>query len=159
AFHLARVYGSADISNDEMFIRHTYLCQFAKLLAYAACFGVEEAMQRIEGIIDGRAFEILGVSNIGEQDFFAWVLAPEVHTLSLEIFKHIVASLVVYDLHTIDQDLLKQLYQNLVEPETRHRLGEFYTPDWLAELTLREIGCRPGPSLLAPRCGCGTFGF
>jgi len=90
AFHLARVYGSADISNDEMFVRHTYLCQFAKLLAYAACFGVEEAMQRIEGIIDGRAFEILGVSNIGEQDFFAWVLAPEVHSLSLEIFKHIV---------------------------------------------------------------------
>ena len=159
AFHLARVYGSADISNDEMFIRHTYLCQFAKLLAYTACFGVEEAMQKIEGIIDGRAFEILGVSNIGEQDFFAWVLAPEVHTLSLEIFKHIAASLVVYDLSNIEEDLLKQLYQNLVEPETRHESGEFYTPDWLAELTLREIGYRPGQSLLDPSCGSGTFLF
>jgi hypothetical protein len=159
AFHLARVYGSTDVSNDEMFVRHTYLCQFAKLLAYTAHFGVGEATQKIEGIIDGKAFEMLGVNNIGEQDFFAWVLAPEVHSLTLEIFKHITASLVVYDLCTIDEDLLKQLYQNLVEPETRHELGEFYTPDWLAELTLREIGYRPGQSLLDPACGSGTFLF
>ena len=31
AFYLARVYGSADASNEEMFVRHTYLCQFAKI--------------------------------------------------------------------------------------------------------------------------------
>jgi len=159
AFHLARVYGNTDVSNDEMFIRHTYLCQFAKLLAYAACFGVREAKQKIESIIDGRAFEILGVSNIGEQDFFAWVLAPEVHSLTLEIFNYIAASLIVYDLSNIDEDLLKQLYQNLVAPETRHESGEFYTPDWLAELTLREIGYQPGQSLLDPSCGSGTFLF
>ncbi len=159
AFHLARVYGSADVSNDEMFVRHTYLCQFAKILAYAVRVGVGETTQRIEGIIDGRAFEILGVNNIGEQDFFAWVLAPEVQHLTLGVFNHIAASLVVYDLRSIDEDLLKQLYQNLVEPETRHELGEFYTPDWLAELTLREIGYQPNQSLLDPACGSGTFLF
>src|SRR5207244_7694315 len=43
--------------------------------------------------------------------------------------------------------------------ETRHGLGEFYTPDWLAELSLREIGYRPGQSLLDPACGSGTFLF
>ena len=132
AFHLARVYGSADVSNNELFVRHTYLCQFAKILAYAARFGVGEAASRIEGIINGKAFEVLGVGNIGEQDFFAWVLAPEVQALTLDIFRHIAASLVVYDLSQINEDLLKQLYQSLVEPETRHELGEFYTPDWLA---------------------------
>jgi hypothetical protein len=46
-----------------------------------------------------------------------------------------------------------------VEPETRHELGEFYTPDWLAELTLREIGYKPDQSLLDPACGSGTFLF
>src|SRR5258708_27905472 len=112
-----------------MFVRHTYLCQFAKILAYAVRVGVGETTQRMEGIIDGREFEILGVNNIGEQDFFAWVLAPEVQHLTLGVFNHIAASLVVYDLHSIDEDLLKQLYQNLVGPETRHELGEFYTPD------------------------------
>lgn len=159
AFHLARVYGSADVNNDEMFVRHTYLCQFAKILAYAARFGVGEATKKIEGIIDGSAFEVLGVSNIGEQDFFAWVLAPDVRAQTLGVFTHIATSLRVYDLHRINEDLLKQLYQNLVEPETRHELGEFYTPDWLAELTLREIGYRHGQSLLDPACGSGTFLF
>jgi hypothetical protein len=47
----------------------------------------------------------------------------------------------------------------LVDPETRHELGEFYTPDWLAELTLEEIGYRPGQSLMDPSCGAGTFLF
>ncbi|HEU0002777.1 MAG TPA: N-6 DNA methylase, partial [Ktedonobacteraceae bacterium] len=159
AFHLARVYGYADVSSDEMFVRHTYLCQFAKILAFTAHFGVGEVSKRIEGVIDGKAFEIMGFNNIGEQDFFAWVLAPEVRASTLAIFNHIAASLVVYDLSKINEDLLKQLYQNLVEPETRHELGEFYTPDWLAELTLREIGYQPGQSLLDPACGSGTFLF
>lgn len=159
AFHLARVYGNADISNDEMFVRHTYLCQFAKILAYASYFGIGNATKQIEGIINGRAFQVLGVSNIGEQDFFAWVLAPEVRLQTLDIFRRIAESLVAYNLKQIDEDLLKQLYQNLVEPETRHELGEFYTPDWLAELTLREIGYQPGQSLLDPACGSGTFLF
>lgn len=159
AFHLARVYGSADVSNEELFIRHTYLCQFAKILVYVARFGIGRAAEEIEHILDGRAFEVLGVNNIGEHDFFAWVLAPEIQDQTFGVFRHIVASLAVYNLSHIDEDLLKQLYQNLVDPETRHELGEFYTPDWLAELTLREMGYRPGQSILDPACGSGTFLF
>lgn len=149
AFYLARVYGSADAGNEEMFVRHTYLCQFAKILAYATYFSSGRASDEIEEILSGRGFEVLGISNVGEEDFFAWVLAPEVKARILEAFRQIAASLAVYDLSKIDEDLLKQLYQNLVEPETRHELGEFYTPDWLAELTLREIKYAPGRSLLA----------
>jgi len=162
AFHLAQVYGTADVSNDELFVRHTYLCQFAKMLAYAAYFGVEEAIQQIECIIDGTAFEALGTGipgNIGEYDFFSWVLAPQVRTQTIDAFRHMADNLAIYDLQSINEDLLKQLYQNLVEPETRHGSGEFYTPDWLAELILREIGYHPGQSLLDPACGSGTFLF
>jgi len=162
AFHLAQVYGTADVSNDELFVRHTYLCQFAKMLAYAAYFGVEEAIRQIEDIIDGTAFEALGTGipgNIGEYDFFSWVLAPQVRTQTIDAFRHMADNLAIYDLQSINEDLLKQLYQNLVEPETRHGSGEFYTPDWLAELILREIGYHPGQSLLDPACGSGTFLF
>ncbi len=159
AFHLARVYGSADVSNDEMFVRHTYLCQFAKLLAYTARFGVGPASDRVEGIVDGSAFEVFGINNIGEQDFFAWVTTPEARAKTVALFRHLIASFAVYDLSRINEDLLKQLYQSLVGPETRHELGEFYTPDWLAELTLREINYRPKQSLLDPACGSGAFLF
>ena len=69
------------------------------------------------------------------------------------------AELQVYDLSAVRQDLLKQLYQNLVDPETRHDLGEYYTPDWLAQLTLQEIDYRAAQSLLDPACGSGTFLF
>lgn len=159
AFHLARVYGSADVTNDEMFVRHTYLCQFAKLLAYTARFGVGSATEQVEGIVDGAAFEVFGISNIGEQDFFAWVTAPEARSTTFPLFRHLIASLAVYDLSRINEDLLKQLYQSLVGAETRHELGEFYTPDWLAELTLRTIAYQPGQSLLDPACGSGAFLF
>ncbi len=166
-FHLAQVYGSTNvgaqfIAPDELFVRHTYLCQFAKMLAYAAYFGVEKAIRQIEDIIDGTAFEALGTGipgNIGEYDFFSWVLAPQVRTQTINAFRHMADNLAIYDLQSINEDLLKQLYQNLVEPETRHGSGEFYTPDWLAELILREIGYHPGLSLLDPACGSGTFLF
>jgi hypothetical protein len=53
----------------------------------------------------------------------------------------------------------------MITPQTRHDLGEFYTPDWLAELTLRQTGFPSGQSsdaaasLLDPSCGSGTFLF
>ena len=42
----------------------------------------------------------------------------------------------------------------------RHDLGEFYTPDWLAEYMLREtLAKKPTAKLLDPACGSGTFLF
>jgi len=58
----------------------------------------------------------------------------------------------------VDEDLLKMLYQELVDPQDRQLLGEFYTPDWLAELTLEQINYTKG-TLLDPACGSGTFLF
>ena len=78
---------------------------------------------------------------------------------SISLLLALSAELQVYDLSAIRQDLLKQLYQNLVDPETRHDLGEYYTPDWLAQLTLQEIDYRAPQSLLDPACGSGTFLF
>ncbi len=157
---LAKVYGS-DIGSDELFVRHTYLNQLAKLLAYTALHN--EAIPHddtlLANIVSGEAFNSLGVNNLGEIDFFAWILEEEVKADALAMLRRLAQSLAVYDLERVDEDLLKQLYQNLVDPETRHGLGEFYTPDWLAELTLRTIEYRPGQSLLDPACGSGTFLF
>lgn len=158
---LTQVYGS-DITSDELFIRHTYLAQFAKVLAYTASHGNGAPLHdpdTLARIVDGRAFHDLWFGNVGEADFFAWILEPEVRGETLKILSGLAASLVVYDLSQIDEDLFKQLYQNLVDPAMRHDLGEYYTPDWLAELTLDEVEYRPGQSLLDPSCGSGTFLF
>ncbi|RMG88793.1 MAG: hypothetical protein D6712_02950 [Chloroflexi bacterium] len=162
---LIRVYGE-DISSeiykgpikaDELFLRHTYLSQFARILAYAALYDLPDTHATIEGVLNGKAFKSSGARNIGGGDFFSWVLMPDIKDDALELFFRIAQSLIVYDLSRIDQDLLKQLYQNLNEEQ--HELGEYYTPDWLAELVLREIDYQPNQSLYDPACGSGTFLF
>ena len=57
------------------------------------------------------------------------------------------------------RDLLKKLYQQLFPKSVRHDLGEYYTPDWLAEHVLNELGYEGDPDkrLLDPACGSGTF--
>lgn len=154
---LSKVYGS-DIADDELFIRHTYLSQFAKLLAFAALQGRPDR-NMIHLVVNGEAFHQHGVSNIGENDFFSWALMDGIRKESLDLLYGLAVELQVYDLSAVRQDLLKQLYQNLVDPETRHDLGEYYTPDWLAQLTLQEIDYRAPQSLLDPACGSGTFLF
>jgi len=54
------------------------------------------------------------------------------------------------------RDTLKDLYQEAIPRRTRHALGEYYTPDWLAEHVLDELGYRD-ERLLDPSCGSGTF--
>jgi hypothetical protein len=55
--------------------------------------------------------------------------------------------------------LLKKLYQQLFPKSVRHDLGEYYTPDWLADHVLNELGYLGDPDkrLLDPSCGSGTF--
>lgn len=154
---LSKVYGS-DIADDNLFIRHTYLSQFAKLLVFAALEGRPKNSD-LPSIVNGEAFHKHGVSNIGENDFFSWLMMSDIRSESINLLYALSAELQVYDLSAIRQDLLKQLYQNLVDPETRHDLGEYYTPDWLAQLTLQEINYDAPQSLLDPACGSGTFLF
>ncbi len=56
-------------------------------------------------------------------------------------------------------DLFKPLYQNLFPRALRHLLGEYYTPDWLADHVLDQVGYhgQPDARLLDPACGSGTF--
>ncbi len=54
------------------------------------------------------------------------------------------------------RDAFKGLYQRVFPRRRRHALGEYYTPDWLAEHVLDELGYAGG-CLVDPACGSGTF--
>ena len=57
-------------------------------------------------------------------------------------------------------DVLKTLYESLIDPRQRHDLGEYYTPDWLAErMCVRAIPDPLDQRVLDPACGSGTFPF
>ena len=55
-----------------------------------------------------------------------------------------------------EEDVFRQLYEVLIEPETRRRIGEYYTPLWVVDLILREFQLK-GKLVLDPFCGSGTF--
>ncbi|GFP34738.1 hypothetical protein HKBW3S43_00530, partial [Candidatus Hakubella thermalkaliphila] len=163
---------------------HTYYATFIKLLALqivhyyampklgtdlrqAAAFKSEQLKAYLQRMEQGGIFRELGIANLLEGDFFGWYLDIWDEAI-YQALKEIVASLANYSLVTLDvdpeqtRDLLKKLYQNLMPRALRHNLGEYYTPDWLAErlLDMLEAGRfkgDPNRRLLDPACGSGTF--
>ncbi|MBI4340077.1 MAG: SAM-dependent DNA methyltransferase [Chloroflexi bacterium] len=153
---LAKVYGHS-VARDALFLRHSYLSVLVKLLAHSALFADRPKGPELRQVLSGHAFANL--PNLVEEDFFCWVLDQPNEGEALELLRGLAQHLAIYDLSHVGQDLLKELYENLVDEETKHDLGEVYTPDWLAELTLAEAGFGPGQRLLDPACGSGTFLF
>jgi hypothetical protein len=65
-----------------------------------------------------------------------------------------------FRLHDVQVDVLKALYESLIDPAQRHDLGEYYTPDWLAAKIVRRAVTDPlRQRTLDPACGSGTFLF
>lgn len=156
ASFLRVVYGSS-VDNEDLFLRHTYLSVLAKLLAYSSISGgvLPVSTLQITEILEGRIFERWNVHNFLEEDFFSWVARSDTGIIAARILLERLSS---YDLTTIDEDVLKALYQELVDPQSRHDLGEYYTPDWLAEMMVeKSIDNEPGKTILDPSCGSGTF--
>jgi SAM-dependent methyltransferase len=182
-----------------LFAVHTYYALLMKLLAaeIAVLFGdslVQSFMKKLEGsyykgpqllkaeLVDlenGGVFSKLGITNFMEADYFGWYLDEWNIEIAAAIID-LVKVLTEYEPATAElepervKDLFKRLYQNLVSRETRHGLGEYYTPDWLAELLMDEAGLTlekfegiaqeksdsVSPlriRVLDPACGSGTF--
>ena len=115
----------------------------------------------------GGLFREYGIRNFLEGDFFGWYLAAWNHDIE-EAVRDLIKRLAEYDPGTLElapenaRDLLKKLYHYLLPREIRHDLGEYYTPDWLAERLIRQtlgeadLG-DPTKRVLDPACGSGTF--
>ncbi len=115
----------------------------------------------------GGLFREYGIRNFLEGDFFGWYLSAWDHDIE-EAMSKLVQRLAEYDPGTLElapenaRDLLKKLYHYLLPREIRHDLGEYYTPDWLAErLVIQTLGSKdlgdPTRRVLDPACGSGTF--
>lgn len=109
----------------------------------------------------GRPFREAGFRNFLDGMDFAWYLSAWDRQMSAAVVP-VVERLSEYRLSRDPQDLVKNLYLALVPKSIRHDLGEYYTPDWLAEQLLvdtlgrSELG-NPGTRVLDPACGSGTF--
>ncbi|MCC6005767.1 MAG: N-6 DNA methylase, partial [Thermofilum sp.] len=55
-------------------------------------------------------------------------------------------------------DIIGYIYEDLIPAEERHKMGQFYTPQPIAELIAKWcINGNPSALILGPGCGSGTF--
>lgn len=180
---LADVIGAAPADTDAatgLYVIQTYFAIVTKLIAALSLslfleksswqldemrgLGDEELNNRLSELHRGLPFREARLNNVIEPDVFCWFLertSPEV-TASV---RAVVDRLAMYDPATLHvspedaRDLLKDLYQGLLPRPVRHALGQYFTPDWLAERVLGAVehqGARD-ERVLDPACGTGTF--
>jgi SAM-dependent methyltransferase len=181
---LADAYGVASQGEVDppalLFAAHTYFAVFMKILAseIVSFFHKHPSpVQRLlraphserlrieaERLEAGGIFKQIGIQNFLEGDLFCWYLSAWDSDIDSGLRK-VASRLDSYNLGSLSEspshnhDLLKALYLQIIPREVRHDLGEYYTPDWLAELTMNRAGFEGDPQhrVLDPACGSGTF--
>lgn len=154
---LSVAYGKFE-SNEKKFIIHTYLSIFSKLLAYVILTEDEFIDDNeIHDIITGEIFNQLNVKNFIEHDFYYWVGSDRYFRSLKKAFRKIAQQISQYNFSKVDEDILKGVYQELIDLDTRHALGEYYTPDWLCESIVNQYQYKGSDRILDPACGSGSF--
>jgi hypothetical protein len=166
--YLKYTYGNIE-GDESLFCRHSYLTVLARLIVWAALPGKDSRIgshaELISDILNGKVFKRYGITNLVEKDFFHWVASAKAKEQLSDTWLEVLNYLFMYDFDEIGEDLLKGVYQELVDPEARHDLGEYYTPDWLCEEIIeylfekyRKQKRGSGvPKMLDPTCGSGSF--
>jgi methylase of polypeptide subunit release factors len=181
---LAEIYGLPVESDFQtmLFCVHTYFALLMKLIAaelllvsegsFGSSFSSdlshaskEDLLKQLTDVEDGGIYSKRGISNFLEGDFFRWYLEAFDSPRLEDAIRSITRILSEFEPATttiepeVTRDLLKRLYQYLVPDVVRHHLGEYYTPDWLAELVLDESDYHGDTRkrVLDPACGSGTF--
>ena len=151
---LGLAYGD-DVGDDRLFLQHTYLVIVAKAVAWRAMLDAQPA--DATSLLHGTAFSNLGIIGQSEPDFFDWVLAADE---GADLVMRVERQAARFSLQDIRVDILKALYESLIDPDTRHDLGEYYTPDWLAARMVAAAVDKPlQQRVMDPACGSGTFLF
>ena len=147
---------------DDLFATHTTLIAIAR--------AVGRALQ------DSRDSDDDPLDHVGE-GFASWPFAPgaggqPTHQPGADWVRRVFAAADRYDWRARSRDVLRALYQDMVPAEQRQAFGEFYTPDWLAEMLAERMldddwleesvalaaNADPaGVGVLDPACGSGTF--
>lgn len=119
---------------------------------------------RLEQIENGDIFKDIGIINLLEGDFYSWYVYKGTWNTELyDTIRECIQILSVYDTNqsifskTNIHDLFNDLYQSIIPKEVRSSLGEYYTPNWLAEHVVKNTDKPQNWRGLDPCVGSGTF--
>ena len=142
---------------DGLFLRHTYLSVVVGLAVQSA-FGIDilaKAASEPADLIEGRIFQDeTGVRGVVESDFFGWPAEVGGERWLQGMARRVQH----FDWRNAESDIARILYESVIPAEDRRRLGEYYTPLWLARAIVDEVVQQPlEQTVLDPACGSGTF--
>lgn len=155
---LTTALGTSFGDEDSLFVEHTLLVATAEIIGHAVV-GIDPTDTSISPatLLAGHLFAEAQIRGVVEEDFFDWIVEVEggdafVRTLARRLAR--------FEWADVEHDVMKVLYESVIAPDTRHRLGEYYTPDWLAAAIVAEAVDAPlEQRVLDPSCGSGTFLF
>lgn len=155
---LTTALGTAFSDDDRLFVEHTLLVASAAVIGHAVMgFDLRAGTITPSTLLTGQLFAASQIRGVIESDFFAWVLEVDggdawVKTLARRLAR--------FAWEEAEHDVMKVLYESVIAQEERRRLGEYYTPDWLADEIVRAVVPDPLTTrVLDPACGSGTFLF
>lgn len=156
----------AEAEAGDLFVRHTFLVAVARAVVLTLEWGTGGPAAAAET----RQFN---VSEILGDGFVSWAtLTDRGRRWAEDLFDAADG----FDWRTQPRDVLRQMYESVIEVSHRKSFGEYYTPDWLAEMVVERV-CDPdwcevavaqarraedslgGVGVLDPACGSGTFLF
>ena len=142
--------------SDALFVDHTLLVNTAEIIAHAV-LGIAPETVVPRSLLSGAKFHEAGVHGVVEADFFDWVVeVPKGDTFVRTLARRISR----FDWSAVEHDVLKVLYESVIAADVRKKLGEYYTPDWLAQVIVDTVVTDPLTArVLDPSCGSGTFLF
>ena len=124
--------GAEFVDSEELFINHTLLVTTAELIAHAVLnfdVGLTGTLTARQ-ITSGTEFANARIRGVVEADFFDWVTdTPAGESFVRNLGRRIAR----FDWSAVEHDVLKVLYESVITKTVREKLGEYYTPDWLAD--------------------------
>ena len=142
--------------DPELFIDHTLLVLEAEIIAHLVV-GLDPSTISPSDILSGETFRQAGIYNVVEEDFFDW---PAQTAAGESFIASLVRELSQFNWDDVAHDVLKVLYESVIDATVRKNLGEYYTPDWLAARMVAATVEHPLlQKVMDPACGSGTFLF
>jgi adenine-specific DNA-methyltransferase len=74
-----------------------------------------------------------------------------------EVIFRVLARFANVDFAQVDNDLIGQAYEHHIPESERKRLGQFYTPQFVVEYLVEQVGLSANSKVLDPACGSGAF--
>jgi hypothetical protein len=148
--------GTQFTDSDDLFLEHTLLVNSAEIIAHLV-LGLDVEQLSPATLLSGDQFSSAGLYGVVDRDFFDWILeVPGGDGFVTALARRLAR----FDWSKVEHDVLKVLYESVISAETRKTLGEYYTPDWLANKMVSEVITDPlNQRVLDPSCGSGTFVF